>query len=102
MGGQKIHPTGFRIGVSQKQNSTWFASYSVFSEVLKEDYQVRQSVKKEFFKLYNKIGIAKLEIKRKVNELELFIYAANPILISLESNQKATIQTLHSRLNKLS
>ena len=86
--GQKTHPTGFRIGVNKTQTSTWFANYSAFSDVLKEDYQIRQFFEKEFSVLYNKAGIAKLEIKRKVNQLELLIYAARPKSIASGSDEE--------------
>ena len=63
--GQKIHPTGFRIGINQPYQSTWFANYGVYSKVLQEDYKIRQFFEKEWDTVYSKAGIAKLEIKRK-------------------------------------
>lgn len=99
--GQKTHPTGFRIGVNKNQNSTWFANYGAFSDVLKEDYQIRTFFEKEFAELYNKAGIAKLEIKRKVNQLELLIYAARPKSIASSSADEGTIVKLQSKLKTL-
>ena len=99
--GQKTHPTGFRIGVNKTQSSTWFANYGAFSDVLKEDYQIRQFFEKEFSVLYNKAGIAKLEIKRKVNQLELLIYAARPKSIASGSDEEGTILKLQSKLKKI-
>ena len=55
--GQKTHPNGFRIGINKAQSSTWFANYGAFSEVLKEDYKIRQFFEKEFDAIYNKAGI---------------------------------------------
>jgi len=98
--GQKTHPTGFRIGVNKKQSSTWFANYSAFSDVLKEDYQIRQFFEKEFSLLYNKAGIAKLEINRKVNQLELLIYAARPKSIASGPDEDGTILKLQSKIEK--
>ena len=45
--GQKTHPTGFRIGVNKKHNSTWFADYAAYSKVLEEDYKIRKFFEKE-------------------------------------------------------
>ena len=98
--GQKTHPTGFRIGVNKTQSSEWFANYSAFSEILKEDYQIRQFFTKEFSALYSKAGIAKLDIKRKVNQLELLIYAARPKSIASGSNDEVTVLKLQSKLKK--
>lgn len=99
--GQKTHPTGFRIGVNKTQSSTWFANYNAFSDVLKEDFQIRQFFEKEFSLLYSKAGIAKLEIQRKVNQLELLIYAARPKSIASDSEKEGTILRLQSKLKKI-
>jgi len=99
--GQKTHPTGFRIGVNKTHNSTWFANYGAFSEVLKEDYKIRQFLVKEFATIYEKAGIAKLEIKRKVNQLELLIYAARPKSIASASDNEGTILNLKTSIKKL-
>lgn len=96
--GQKTHPTGFRIGVNKSQSSTWFANYGAFSETLKEDYQIRQFFEKEFSHLYDKAGIAKLDIKRKVNQIELLIYAARPKSIASGSSDEGAIQKLQSKM----
>jgi small subunit ribosomal protein S3 len=99
--GQKTHPTGIRIGVNKTHNSTWFANYGAFSEVLKEDYKIRQFFEKEFSAIYEKAGIAKLEIKRKVNQLELLIYAARPKSIASASDDEGTILNLKTAIKKL-
>lgn len=99
--GQKTHPNGFRIGINKAQSSTWFANYGAFSEVLKEDYKIRQFFEKEFDAIYNKAGISKLEIKRKVNQLELLIYAARPKSIASASDDEGTILNLKTAIKKL-
>ena len=75
--GQKTHPTGFRTGINKPHSATWFANYGAYSEVLKEDYKIRQFFEKKFESIYSKAGIAKLEIQRKVNQIELIIHAAD-------------------------
>ena len=86
--GQKTHPTGFRTGVNKSHNAIWFANYGAYSEVLKEDYKIRKFFEKKFESAYSKAGIAKLEIQRKVNQLELIIHAARPKAIAAELNTK--------------
>ena len=44
--GQKTHPTGFRTGVNKSHNAIWFANYGAYSEVLKEDYKIRNFLRK--------------------------------------------------------
>ena len=56
--GQKTHPTGFRIGINRVQSSTWFAHRGAFSEVLQEDYQIRNFFCKKNFQIFHdKAGI---------------------------------------------
>jgi len=99
--GQKINPTGFRIGVNKAHTATWFANYGAYSEVLKEDYKIRQFFQKEFESIYGKAGIVKLEIQRKVNQLELIIHAARPKAIAPEGDQNNMIIKLKNDLNGL-
>ena len=99
--GQKTHPTGFRTGVNKPHSATWFANYSAYSEVLKEDYKIRKFFDQKFENTYSKAGIAKLEIQRKVNQLELIIHAARPKAIAGDSNQNSLISDFKTDLKKL-
>jgi small subunit ribosomal protein S3 len=98
--GQKTHPTGFRTGVYKPHNATWFANYGAYSEVLKEDYKIRQLFDKTFESVYSKAGVAKLEIHRKVNQLELIIHAARPKAITSDSDTNA-ITILQNKLKTI-
>jgi small subunit ribosomal protein S3 len=99
--GQKTLPTGFRTGVNKSHNAIWFANYGAYSEVLKEDHKIRKFFEKKFESLYSKAGIAKLEIKRKVNQLELIIHAARPKAIAAETDQNNLILELKENLKTL-
>jgi len=99
--GQKTHPTGFRIGINKKHSSTWFANYGAYSEVLKEDYKIRTFFEKEFETVYSKAGITKLEILRKVNQLEIIVHAARPKAIAGENEQDITISNFRDSLKTL-
>jgi small subunit ribosomal protein S3 len=99
--GQKTHPTGFRTGVIKSHNAIWFANYGAYSEVLQEDYKIRKIFEKKFESFYSKAGIAKLEILRKVNQLELVIHAARPKIIATETNKTSLIYDLKDNLKTL-
>jgi small subunit ribosomal protein S3 len=99
--GQKTHPTGFRTGVNKSHNAIWYANYGAYSEVLKEDYKIRKFFEKKFESAYSKAGIAKLEIQRKVNQLELIIHAARPKAIGSETDQTNLIIDLKDNLKPL-
>jgi small subunit ribosomal protein S3 len=99
--GQKTHPTGFRIGVNKTHSSKWFAAYGVYSDVLKEDYKIREFFEKKFESIYSKAGITKLEIQRKINQLELTIHAARPKAIALDAEKDSFILNLKNSIKAL-
>nr|UDP55572.1 ribosomal protein S3 [Schizostauron trachyderma] len=39
--GQKTHPLGFRLGITQEHKSTWYANFNQYADILKEDDTVR-------------------------------------------------------------
>jgi len=39
--GQKTHPLGFRLGITQEHKSTWYANLNQYANILKEDDQIR-------------------------------------------------------------
>jgi len=98
--GQKTHPTGLRIGVNKPYQSTWFANYDVYSTVLQEDYTIRQFFEKEWGTVYSKAGITKLEIKRRVNQIELLIHAARPKLIATSSDDELSMDNMIIKLKR--
>ena len=69
--GQKINPLGFRLGVTQKHHSYWFAQPKNYSELLQEDQKMRYCIENYVYKNIrnssNYGGIARIEIKRKTD-----------------------------------
>jgi len=43
--GQKTHPLGFRLGITQEHKSTWYANFNKYANVLKEDDTIRTYIK---------------------------------------------------------
>lgn len=74
--GQKIHPTGFRLGVTQDHRSRWFADSNRYSELLQEDYKVRQYIYTD--KSLGNAGISDIRIERKADQIDLEIRTARP------------------------
>lgn len=107
--GQKTHPTGFRTGVNKAHKASWFANYGAYSDVLKEDYKIRHflekkwsfQTKKEPKFFYKEAGIFKVEIQRKVNQLELIIHAIEPNVIINGLDQTNFLFTLKDNLKIL-
>lgn len=59
--GQKVRPTGFRIGVTEDWRSRWYAPKRNFGPLLVEDQKIRKFVKGQ----YSHAGIARIDIERK-------------------------------------
>ena len=72
--GQKVHPFGFRVGITQEHQSDWFAKSGQYSIFLQEDKFIRDFIKSWF----NTSGILKIKISRKVSFVYLDIFCAKP------------------------
>nr|YP_009732350.1 30S ribosomal protein S3 [Gracilaria textorii]QHS70920.1 30S ribosomal protein S3 [Gracilaria textorii] len=75
--GQKIHPLGFRIGITQTHNSSWFSNMKSYAKLAQEDDQIRNSIEKQ---LYN-ASITLIHIDRKVDQIQVQIHTARPGIV---------------------
>lgn len=75
--GQKTHPLGFRINITQKHKSFWFADKKYFGQLLQEDYIVRNYIKNKL----KTASIIAIQIHRKVNQIEIEIKTSRPGVI---------------------
>jgi len=75
--GQKVRPTGFRIGITEDWRSRWYASKREFGELLIEDFKIRDFVKKK----YLFAGIPKIEIERTRDQVIVHLHTARPGII---------------------
>jgi small subunit ribosomal protein S3 len=74
--GQKVHPIGFRVGVTAGWQSKWFAERD-YQRYLQEDIEIRKHVKKKL----SSAGISRVLIERAANKAKVFIHAAKPGVI---------------------
>ncbi len=72
--GQKIHPIGFRLGITKEHKSCWYADSKQYPELLEEDYKIRQYVEKQL----SNAGISNIRIERKADQVDLQIHTARP------------------------
>ena len=75
--GQKVHPYGFRVGITRGWQSRWFANKSRFGKLIVEDVKIREYVKKRL----KMAGIARAEIERTGDEVRLLLHTARPGLV---------------------
>lgn len=72
--GQKIHPIGFRLGITKEHASCWYADSKQYPAQLEEDHVIRQFIEKTL----NNAGISDIKIARKADQIDLEVYTARP------------------------
>jgi len=75
--GQKIHPIGFRIGITEPWRSRWYAPKRTFGQLVVEDEKIRVFVKAN----YGFAAVSKVEIERTREEVKVILHSARPGLI---------------------
>ena len=75
--GQKVNPTGFRVGVIKDWESRWYANKQNFGATLVEDYQLREFL----LKTLAPAGVPKVEIERDAKRVRINIYCAKPGIV---------------------
>jgi small subunit ribosomal protein S3 len=82
--GQKVRPTGFRVGIMTDWLSTWYASKQDFCELLIEDKKIRTYVKRR----YGSSGISKIRIERTREKVVVYVYSARVGMIIGKKGQE--------------
>jgi small subunit ribosomal protein S3 len=82
--GQKVHPTGFRLGVVKGWQSRWFAGRD-YKDILAEDYAIRNMINKELANA----SVSRIEIERAAaNQVAVTIHTARPGIVIGKSGEK--------------
>ncbi|MDX2229285.1 MAG: 30S ribosomal protein S3 [Leptolyngbyaceae cyanobacterium bins.349] len=99
--GQKIHPTGLRLGITQEHRSRWFADENRYAELLQEDFKIRHFFQKNPLKLkgLESPGISQIRIERKADQIDLEVHTARPGVVVGRGGQG--IEELRSGLQKV-
>ena len=74
--GRKVHPIGFRLGYIKDWQSKWFAERG-YTDQLHEDIMLRTVITKELANA----GVARVEIERSANKVEVTVYTAKPGIV---------------------
>ena len=75
--GQKVSPTGLRIGVNKDWESKWMAPKKDFAKYLANDVKIREYLEKNL----KDAGISKIEIERNDKKCEVIIHTSKPGII---------------------
>ena len=72
--GQKVNPTGFRVGVTEPWSSRWYAEKRDYGRFLVQDQKIRRHIKRN----YSFAGIPDIEIERRSDKLRVIVQTARP------------------------
>jgi len=75
--GQKVHPYGFRVGITYDWKSRWFAKRPDFPKLILEDFKIRKYVKKAL----STAAVSKIEVERASERTRVIIFTARPGII---------------------
>jgi small subunit ribosomal protein S3 len=75
--GQKVHPTGIRLGIVKDWSSTWYADTKTFPEYIRSDYLIRDYIKKKL----KDASVSRIEIERPAKKVNITIHTARPGIV---------------------
>ncbi|MCO6439877.1 MAG: 30S ribosomal protein S3 [Nitrococcus mobilis] len=93
--GHKVHPTGFRLGVTEEWRSMWYADSASFGDYLNTDLKVRNFIKHKLAHA----SISKIKIERPAKNALITIYTARPGIVI--GKKGADIESLRVQLARM-
>ena len=75
--GQKVHPTGIRLGIVKKHSSTWYAGSKDYSMKLYQDLTVRDYIRKQL----EHASVSRVDIERPSDSARITIHTARPGIV---------------------
>jgi small subunit ribosomal protein S3 len=92
--GQKVHPTGIRLGINKEWNSKWYAGKN-YGEILNQDINIR----KYLLKKLKKAAVSKIQIDRPAKNARVMIHSARPGIII--GKKGGGIELLRDEISKM-
>ena len=75
--GQKVHPTGIRLGIVKKHSSTWYAGKKDYADKLNQDLAVRAFIQKKLAHA----SVSRIDIERPSDSARITIHTARPGIV---------------------
>jgi small subunit ribosomal protein S3 len=75
--GQKVHPTGIRLGIIKDWTSTWYANTKDYAGYLHTDLEVRAYLRKKL----SHASVSRIQIERPANNARIIIHTARPGIV---------------------
>jgi small subunit ribosomal protein S3 len=93
--GNKIHPIGFRLGITRDWESRWYAGKKQYRHLLVEDQKIREVLTKELYPA----GLARIDIERAADNVAVTVHVAKPGVVIGRGGEK--IKVLRDTLSQL-
>jgi len=93
--GNKINPTGLRLGINRTWDSRWFAARQQYGDLLHEDLKLRRYLKKRL----HQAGVSRVVIERPAKKARITIHTARPGVVI--GKKGADIERLRQALQKM-
>lgn len=93
--GQKVHPTGIRLGIVKDWTSKWYADSSEFSGFLHADLKVREFLQKELAQA----SVSRIQIERPAKNARITIHTARPGIVIGKKGED--IEKLRQKISKM-
>lgn len=75
--GQKVHPTGMRLGISTEWTSKWYAEGRNYAELLSSDLEIRDYLRKKL----SQASVSRIQINRPAKAVFITIHTARPGIV---------------------
>ena len=75
--GQKVHPTGIRLGIVKDWASKWYADSKAFPEYISADHDIRVYIKQKL----KDASVSRISIERPANKVNVTIHTARPGIV---------------------
>jgi small subunit ribosomal protein S3 len=75
--GQKVHPTGFRLGIASDWSSKWYAQGRAYADLLNNDLEVRDFIKRKLAHA----SVSRIQIERPARAAVITIHTARPGIV---------------------
>ena len=101
--GQKVHPTGIRLGISKGWASKWFTSSSDYSKNGFQDFKIREYLNKKL----KDAAVSKIQIERSSDNVTVAIFSARPGIVigkkgeGIESLRKEVAKLMDTSINNV-
>lgn len=93
--GQKVHPTGIRLGIVKDWTSKWYANSKQYPEFLNSDLEVRAFLKKKLAQS----SVSRIQIERTAGNANITIHTARPGLVIGKKGED--IERLRNEVSKM-